>query len=397
MLLVSACNKNGKQEATYTPPAEKTPAGEKGGNGGDNGNGGTTEDGNTLQLGRVYKSSELQPGKLTLHNCPLATLLTIEQDKPATASDARLDITSSSSPVVVAGTLSDDCAVQLDGKDWATLERAADSPEMLITKVKIFSAQSGATNVLKTTIASAPAGVEAEHLYTTVDGGEQWHEVKDNYDDMLNKIALANLAGEIITPHEIAKPARYNQVLLRLSHNGKQWWQWGRIRAQAVYIGADEVQKVKRGFGFSLGFIGIGAEEIQMLRGCGLRMFAKEFSSGKMVTIPTDKTVTTYIYRLYFLGTPSSADCKPQFMFGIDILEVGIDGQAADGLMPASTQLSNDGGKIKTICYRRCSFYNRSEQFCGICVCEQRWWRDLACKYPVEIFLGHSEGHYYRY
>ena len=91
--------------------------------------------------------------------------------------------------VVVAGTLSDDCAVHLDGKAWATLERSADSPDMLITKVEIFYSQAS-SNVIKTTIKASPAGVKAEHLYTTVDGGKQWHEVKNNFDDLLNEISL---------------------------------------------------------------------------------------------------------------------------------------------------------------------------------------------------------------
>ena len=352
LLLSFSCKKNGEEDTTGATPTP-TPTGTSPGEDTPN-----TADLPKLDIGRAYQPAELEEGKLTLHNCPMARLLSIVNDAPVSAGTDGLTIAADASPTFFVGTATAGCTVQLDSKDWATLQ-VASSTTSLITKVNIYFS-SYTESILNPILGEDSDNTDATYiLYATVDGGTTWQKVTQIYDTSgnYNEIdlqgvdwqALQQLEDDILIERstQVTKPAPYNQLLLRLTRNGKHEWHWNRVYHQVV--GVDDTNTIKLGLGFRLDNTGRGEQQIRLSESCGLDMIVLG-ESIKTIAAQAVK-VKPRILDLFLLGTPKD-NCNPKFTLGPDTLEVTIDTNDTDNnasffTLPASMTLSNDNGKIK--------------------------------------------------
>ena len=311
-----------------------------------------------LDIGRAYQPAELEEGKLTLHNCPLARLLSIVNDAPVSAGTDGLTIAADASPTFFVGAATAGCIVQLDGKDWATLQ-AASSTTSLLTKVNIYFS-SYTERILNPILGEDSENTDATYiLYATVDGGTTWQTVTQIYDTSgnYNEVDLQNvdwqalqqLGDDILIEKstQVTKPSPYNQLLLRLTRNGKHEWHWNRVYPQVV--GVNDTNKIKLGLGFRLDNTGMGEQQIKLSEDCGLDMIVLG-ESIKTIAAQAVK-VKPRILDLFLLGTPKD-NCNPAFTLGHDTVEVTIDTNDSDNnasffTLPASMVLSNNNGKIK--------------------------------------------------
>ena len=364
LLLCFSCKKNGEEQTDATPPtngATPTPTPTATNPGEETPN---TADLPKLDIGRAYQPAELEEGKLTLHNCPLARLLSIVNDAPVSAGTDGLTIAADASPTFFVGAATDGCIVQLDGKNWATLQAAASSTTSLLTKVNVYTS-TYAKSILNPILGTDSENTDATYsLYATVDGGTTWQTVTQIYDNVgrnydevdlqgIDWQALQQRGDNIFIVHgpededKVTKPSPYNQLLLRLTRNDKHEWHWNRVYPHVV--GLDDTNKIKLGLGFSLSNTGRGKEQIKLSEDCGLDMIVldesiKTVAAQAVQVIPRSLT-------LFLLGTPKD-NCNPAFTLGPDTVEVTIDTNDSDNsasffTLPESMVLSNDNGKIK--------------------------------------------------
>ena len=220
--------------------------------------------------------------------------MSIVNDAPVSAGADGLTIATDAPPTVFAGTATDGCTVQLDGKDWAVLQAAAHSPASLVTKVSTYNSPYTGV-ILNPILGKGSENTDATYiLYATVDGGETWqtvtqlHDMDDSHNEVdlqdIDLQKLKQLGDKILIERSITvtKSAYNNQVLLRVTRNGKHEWHWNRIYP---YVGGvDNTNKIKLGLGFSVWNAGAGKESIKLSEDCGLHMFAN-LTDGSIKTI----------------------------------------------------------------------------------------------------------------